>query len=424
VKRLPAGAISLQGVGKEYTKYEDTPTLAYGLLHLWSRSSRSKLWALRDFDLEVQPGESIGIVGHNGSGKTTLLSMLCGVTGPSTGRLHVAGRIAPLISVGVGFHPELTGRENVYINGTILGMSRRELDRRLDEIVDFSEVEDFIDTPVKFYSSGMYVRLGFSVAAHVDPDVLLIDEILSVGDGAFQWKCFKYMRELRARGTTIVLVSHNLPAVENYCDRAVVLQRGRKMFDGPVAEAVETYQLLQHGASADGDVGLTQRHDTTAIERGVVDAIDVSITDDAGKARARLVAGDHLVVHVKVNVRADINAPYLVLSLIAENGLQIYSEHNLFSPYPRLAAGESVQLTARFPLYLATGSYTLETTLFRAHPHSREPVHLPDDVAMLSATKRTTFFVQGRDAALGLVDLPTTFDVEFADRSSDAAAPS
>src|SRR5690606_37347034 len=203
-------AIELAGVGKRYRLAERSLVQA---LRPSRRRTVRQLWAVQGLDLQVEPGETVGLLGHNGAGKSTLLRMMAGVSEPTEGRVTVRGRVAPLISVGVGFHQELTGRENVYVNGMLLGLTRAEVEARFDEIVDFAELRDRIDTPVKFYSSGMFMRLGFSVAVHVDPDVLLVDEVLAVGDVAFQLKCFDRMRELSARGTTTVLVSHSMHAL-------------------------------------------------------------------------------------------------------------------------------------------------------------------------------------------------------------------
>jgi ABC-type polysaccharide/polyol phosphate transport system ATPase subunit len=406
VTALPAGTIRLQDVSKRYTKYEDSPTLAYGLLHAWQRSKRTQLWAVRDIDMSVEPGESVGIIGRNGSGKSTLLSMFCGVTAPTQGRLHVAGRIAPLISVGVGFHPELTGRENVYVNGRILGLKRQEIDRRLDSIIDFSEIEAFIDTPVKFYSSGMYVRLGFSVAAHVNPDVLLVDEVLAVGDQAFQWKCYKHMLRLREEGTTIVLVSHSMPTVERYCDRGVVLTFGRMHFDGPVSQAVESYHDLLSQSSAETRPGGGER-----LEQHL-EAEAATILDTEGNERIRFDVGETVVLRVPVRVVSEVNAPYIGVSLIAESGVAVHTEHNLFDPFPRFSPGERRVLEARVELLLSTGSYTVEYWVGRGNQASRDVLKVADDTALLVPRRRAAIFVQGRPSARGLADLPTQFRLE------------
>ena len=199
-------------------------------------------WALQNINLEIKKGETIGIIGPNGSGKSTLLKLIAGVSKPTSGTITVNGRIAPLIELGAGFHPELTGRENVFLNGVILGMSRKEITAKFKEIVDFAELWDFIDQPVKHYSSGMYLRLAFAVAIHTDPEILLVDEILAVGDEAFQGKCFKKIEDMKRIGTTIIMVTHALQSVEKYCDRAMLLKQSEALMIGNVAGVIEKYK--------------------------------------------------------------------------------------------------------------------------------------------------------------------------------------
>jgi lipopolysaccharide transport system ATP-binding protein len=198
-------------------------------------------WALRDISLQVPRGASLGVIGRNGAGKSTLFKLLAGITAPTRGRIVIDGRLAALIEVGSGFHQELTGRENVFLSGAILGMRRREIADKLDRIVSFAGVERFIDTPVKRYSSGMYVRLGFAIAAHLEPDVLLVDEVLAVGDAEFQVKCLQRIAELKSRGTTSLFISHDLSAVERLCDRAILLEAGAIVASGPPGEVVASY---------------------------------------------------------------------------------------------------------------------------------------------------------------------------------------
>ncbi|MEJ7615971.1 MAG: ABC transporter ATP-binding protein [Pyrinomonadaceae bacterium] len=199
------------------------------------------MWALKDINFEVRPGEVLGIIGRNGAGKSTLLKILSRITEPTAGRVTLYGRVGSLLEVGTGFHPELTGRENIRLNGAILGMKREEIERKFDEIVEFSEIEKFIDTPVKWYSSGMYLRLAFSVAVHLEPEILIMDEVLAVGDAAFQQKCMNKMQDIRKQGRTILFVSHSMPAITRMCNRAIYLAEGTVLSDGSAEEVSKTY---------------------------------------------------------------------------------------------------------------------------------------------------------------------------------------
>ncbi len=212
--------------------------------------SDKEFWALRGINLEVKAGEVVGIIGRNGAGKSTMLKLLSRITEPTEGKIRMRGRVASLLEVGTGFHPELTGRENIFLNGAILGMSRVEIKRRFDEIVEFSEVERFLDTPVKRYSSGMYVRLAFAVAAHLEPEVLIVDEVLAVGDAAFQKKCLSKMDDVGKSGRTILFVSHNMQSILRLCDRCVMLEKGRVMGDGVAHEVASAYMSSGNKSSA------------------------------------------------------------------------------------------------------------------------------------------------------------------------------
>ena len=249
-------AISISGLGKRYkigAQLERSNTLRdvianaatapfRRLKHAGSSTGRvATIWALRDVGFDVEPGQVVGIIGRNGAGKSTLLKILSRITEPTTGHVTVRGRVGSLLEVGTGFHPELTGRENVYLNGAILGMTRTEIRRSFDAIVEFSEIGQFLDTPVKRYSSGMYVRLAFAVAAHLEPEILVVDEVLSVGDAEFQKKCLKKMGDASRGGRTVLFVSHNMTAVRALCTRAVVLDGGRLVFDGTPMQAVAHY---------------------------------------------------------------------------------------------------------------------------------------------------------------------------------------
>jgi ABC-type polysaccharide/polyol phosphate transport system ATPase subunit len=205
------------------------------------------MWALHNVSFQVRQGEALGIVGHNGAGKTTILKILSSITTPTSGEITVRGRMAALVEVGSGFHPELTGRENINLHGAMLGMRRSEIRQKLDSIIEFSGVGQYIDVPVKRYSSGMYVRLGFSIAAHLNPDILLLDEVLAVGDAAFQAKCLDRLAELRRTGRTVVFISHDLAAVYRLCDRAILMDHGRVVADGPPRQVIDQYQRMTFG---------------------------------------------------------------------------------------------------------------------------------------------------------------------------------
>jgi ABC-2 type transport system ATP-binding protein len=240
-------AISIEGLSKKFRVYREKPSSIKQRL-LVSRARAEDFWALHDISVDIAHGSSVGLIGHNGSGKTTLLKCIAGILRPTTGTIRYRGRIAALLELGAGFHPELTGRENVYLNAAFLGLTRRDTDAVYDGIVGFAGLEDFMETQVKFYSSGMLVRLGFAVAVHVDPDILLVDEVLAVGDEAFQAKCIDKVRGFQREGRTIVLVTHALDTVTDICDRAVMLQKGLVHMDGaPDAVVAELrYRLLRN----------------------------------------------------------------------------------------------------------------------------------------------------------------------------------
>jgi len=236
-----APEIEFRNVTKRFYLKEGRTLREFAQAVLTRQSLGDEFKALEDVSFKVDRGETLGIVGRNGSGKSTTLKLIAGVTAPSSGKVYVTGRVSPLIELGAGFHPDLTGRENVHLNGSILGMNGREIIEQFDAIVEFAELQDFIDTPVKRYSSGMYVRLGFAVAVHSNPEVLLIDEVLSVGDAFFQEKCLAKMHEFQAAGTTIILVSHSAETITSFCDRVMWLDHGRLLADGPARQVVDEY---------------------------------------------------------------------------------------------------------------------------------------------------------------------------------------
>ena len=282
----------------------------------WRRRARTEVvHALDDVSFRVASGEIVGIIGANGAGKSTLLKILSRITHPSSGRVHVAGRLAALLEVGTGFHEELTGRENVYLNGSILGMKRAQVDARLDEIVEFSGVERFLDTPIKRYSSGMRLRLGFAVAAHLDPDILVVDEVLAVGDAAFQRKCLSTMEGLRGGGRTVLFVSHNMAAVENLCTRAIWIDAGRLREDGPTGRVLHAYM----GAYAGDASGMASLRDFPGRSgTGDVRYTGIEFLDPQGRPCTLLRAGDPL----RMRFHYEASRPLANLSF----GFRLYGE--------------------------------------------------------------------------------------------------
>jgi lipopolysaccharide transport system ATP-binding protein len=260
-------------------------------------SGDDTFWALKGVSLEIAAGSVVGVIGRNGAGKSTLLKVLSRITEPTEGEVWLRGRVASLLEVGTGFHPELTGRENVYLNGAILGMRRREIDRKFDQIVSFAEVDKFLDTPVKHYSSGMYVRLAFAVAAHLEPDILVVDEVLAVGDAAFQDKCLGRIQEVsRGEGRTVLFVSHNMGAVARLCDRAIWLDQGRVVADEPAATAIKRYLSLNLLPAS-----VWSRPDDPS-ESSPVRFLRVATVDDTGQPRANFAGNDPIMIEIDYEV--------------------------------------------------------------------------------------------------------------------------
>jgi lipopolysaccharide transport system ATP-binding protein len=286
---MTASILRLDGVGKHYNLGGMAPyqTLRDSVAGFFSRKGADEadahekgkgFWALRNVSFELKEGEVLGIVGRNGAGKSTLLKLLSRITTPDEGEIRVRGRIGSLLEVGTGFHPELTGRENIYMNGVLLGMTHREVGRKFDEIVAFSGVEEFLDTPVKRYSSGMRVRLGFAVAAHLDPEILVIDEVLAVGDAEFQRKCLGRMNTVASEGRTVLFVSHQMEAIQSLCTRAIWLESGQMKLDGPASEVVSSYLASTAQATVSG---IGSREDRSG--KGNLRITDLTIGDDAGR---------------------------------------------------------------------------------------------------------------------------------------------
>jgi ABC-type polysaccharide/polyol phosphate transport system ATPase subunit len=301
------GEILVEHAARSFRVYPRESRTLKDLIFARRQARGSEVPALRDVSFGVEPGSAVGLVGRNGSGKTTLLRLLSGIVKPTSGRVAVGGRIGSLLELGAGFHPDMTGRENVYLNGSIHGLARATLRERFDEIVAFAGLEDFIDLPVRTYSSGMYMRLGFAIAAHIEANVLLLDEVFAVGDEAFQRKCFGKIFDFKQKGGTIVFVSHDASAVERLCDRAILLKDGLKYFDGPTHDAIVAYRGLLAGERDPEEraVGLKEwGGDVARVER-------VRLLGRDGEERKQLLAGEPFTLALDVVADSSVPPPRL-----------------------------------------------------------------------------------------------------------------
>jgi ABC-type polysaccharide/polyol phosphate transport system ATPase subunit len=318
---MTPGAIVVEHAARRFRVYPRESRALKDLVVARGRTRGTDVWALRDISFSVEPGSAVGLVGRNGSGKTTLLRLLSGIVKPTSGRVAVGGRIGSLLELGAGFHPDLTGRENVYLNGSIHGLKRADIREKLDEIVAFSGLEDFIDLPVRTYSSGMYMRLGFAIAAHIEADVLLLDEVFAVGDEAFQRKCFGKIFEFKQRGGTIVFVSHDAGAVERLCDRAVLLSNGHVAFDGPTHEAVVAYRRMLAGERNPEERAAGLKEWGGELAR--VENVRLLAAD--GGERSQLLAGESFAIALDLAADADIAPPRLGWELRDDAGILVAS---------------------------------------------------------------------------------------------------
>jgi lipopolysaccharide transport system ATP-binding protein len=356
-------AISVEDVSKRFRlgtigeHQRLTEAISSGLKSLFARgtqisgSASKEFWALQHISFEIEQGEVVGIIGHNGAGKSTLLKILSRIVTPTSGRVGVRGRIGSLLEVGTGFHPELTGRENIFLNGAILGMKRAEIRKRFDQIVEFAEVSQFLDTPVKRYSSGMTVRLGFSVAAHMEPDVLIIDEVLSVGDQAFQNRCMGKATELGNQGRAILVVSHNLAAISNICSRAMLLDHGTIVLDGEPKQAIERYMQGMRF-----DTGKVQWEPDGAPASDQVRLRSVSVRNTSAQTSSNQVEIDQpILFEVDYEVLSDGAVNTVQIHLKDENGVFVLSSAN--APSMSLAPDGS------FGKPLGVGRYRAECVL-------------------------------------------------------------
>jgi lipopolysaccharide transport system ATP-binding protein len=315
------------------------------------------LWALNDVSLDIQPGEAVGVIGRNGAGKSTFLKVLSRITEPTQGRVELRGRVGSLLEVGTGFHTELTGRENIYLNGAIFGMTRREIDRKFDDIVAFSEVEQFLDTPVKRYSSGMFVRLAFAVAAHLEPEILLVDEVLAVGDAAFQKKCLGKMGEVSQSGRTVLFVSHNMATVLNLCDKAAVFAHGRLAFLGPVVDGVKHY-MNQHEAAEEAEVDLADHLNRRPGCTPVLGKI--RLLDEAGNPTTQIPCGAPVMVELETVPGCPFTEPHFAVGIDDVLGCRVLTAATYLTNTAPASLRRTGHLLCRIDeLPLAPGRYSL-----------------------------------------------------------------
>jgi lipopolysaccharide transport system ATP-binding protein len=372
---------------------------------LWpSRRPRdAELWALRDVSMHLEAGESVGLIGHNGAGKTTALKLLAGITRPTRGQARTRGRVASLINLGAGFHPELTGRENVLLNGVILGLTRREVRRRFDEIVAFAELEAYLDTPVKRYSSGMYARLGFAVAAHVDPDVLLVDEVLSVGDVAFQEKSIRKMLSFRERGRAILFVSHNLSAVEMMCPRCVWLDHGEIRLAGPTPSVVQAYLESVDAAlvASAGAPGIADHGE------GAVVVEQAFVLDADGRPKTDFDYGDGCTIRLRCLSRQDQASLTCTLTVRGDYGPLFAS-----SSQPLSVRRGPLSLQCRLrELPLLPGLYRVEVAFGLGMPETVAAFRVTTDLAAFGSDSP----VGATKSRGGFLAVPYTWRLECAD---------
>jgi len=391
---VAASAIRIEGLSKRYrigTKVHDhdrlTEAMWEGLKRPFRRNGReepatdgvSSFWALEDVSLEVQQGDVLGVVGRNGAGKTTLLKILSRVTEPTRGTAELNGHVSALLEVGTGFHPELTGRENIFLNGGILGMSRSEIKSKFEEIVDFAEIERFIDTPVKRYSSGMFVRLAFAVAAHLEPEVLIIDEVLAVGDVNFQRKCLGKMEDVAQSGRTVLFVSHNTGAIAELCTRAILLEGGRKIADGKVPDVLNEYARVM------GRLG-SQLAELEADSTLAATAREVEVRAPDGERKASFDLSEPIEIAVRFEVHERIRGYQLTLG-ISRNAVRLIHtfDTDAMDETPVRDPGVYEAIYRIPPMFLKAGMYTLDLGTGTPEKHMQQF----DGVASFEIDERT-----------------------------------
>jgi ABC-type polysaccharide/polyol phosphate transport system ATPase subunit len=403
---MRAGAVVASAVSRRFLVYPQRQVTLKEAIVRRRHLRRTEVWAVRDASFEIEPGEAVGVVGRNGSGKTTLLRMIAGIFRPTSGRLEVAGQVASLLELGAGFHPDFTGRENVYMNGAIHGLKRKYVTDKMDEIVSFAELERFIDVPVRTYSAGMYMRLGFSIAAHLDPDVLLLDEVFAVGDESFQRKCIGKILDLKERGRTLLFVSHSAPAVERLCERAILLNGGEVVADGPARDAIAQYHRMLAAEESPAERGAGLREWGTGEAR----VVGVSLEDGEGEERRQFLSGQALVVRLGIEATEAIPPPRITIEFRDANGSLLgvnEAEADELGWDGSPGAVELLFSSSRLPL--ADGRFQLSVALSR--PDSTRQFHRLDPALEFTvfpdADQRGWFRFEGE---WSLVSSPSTLE--------------
>ncbi|GHD78507.1 ABC transporter ATP-binding protein [Vogesella fluminis] len=365
--------ITIKNVGKAYKNYNRKLDRLFELIIPFAKNKHKKKWVLQDIDFEVMPGEAVGILGLNGAGKSTLLKIISGTSKPTTGHVKTKGRVIALLELGMGFHPEFSGRQNLYLAGQLAGLSRKEIDSLMPEIEIFAEIGEYIDKPVKVYSSGMQVRLAFSLATAVRPDVLIVDEALSVGDAYFQHKCFDKIRKFRKEGTTLLIVSHDKAAIQAICDRAILLNAGKKVMEGS-PELVSDYYNALIADKESGDVKhiKTNTGDVATISgTGEATVKNIKIINIDGKEIDVINTGQQVILKILVEIRKEI--PRLILGYMIKDrlGQPVFgtNTHYLDMPVDNLKAGEYLSYEIAFDADLGEGSYSIATALVSTENH-------------------------------------------------------
>jgi ABC-type polysaccharide/polyol phosphate transport system ATPase subunit len=391
-----APAIELEGVWKRYRVYRERYRSLKEIAIHRRLGEWDDHWVLQDVSLSVQPGTSLGLIGPNGAGKSTTMKIMARILAADRGRVAINGRVSSLIELGAGFQPEYTGRENVFLNGSLLGMKGREIRSRLDQIVDFAELEGYLDQPLRTYSSGMAMRLGFAVAISVDPEVLLVDEVLAVGDESFQRKCFAWFQGFQRRGGTLVLVTHNLPAVTQMCDRAIWIANGRMAAEGEPTGVVRQYLNSVEELAAGGKISVSFAGRPAQLTSGQLLGAD-------GKIAHTLTHGEGLVVRMGYRVNDAAVQPYFNVRIARDDGTEVYCVDSADANAPALGVGMEAAITLTFPsIPLMAGAYVVTVTMGEAR---RMDAPLLDEMQL-----RFNVVSTGRDS--GLIRLRHTWSVE------------